>query len=306
MILIGSRALALRAPQLLSRPPVDFDWICTFQEFTDWMEKQSSKVKPTKVYELPEFNKMIVEGQTNCEFEIIKPGTSSELLTKLVESDPDTLETSFGKIPSLDILFTIKDSHKFKKFEYNSSGFWKTALDWHKMKSIGAEIKPQFSEFHQLRQKETYKNVLPKLNMSKNDFFDEKNGINQIYDHDDIHKSIAIYDKPAYTYYLKDNSEVLTDKDKFFSISEEIRLAGVQEEACVLAIERSLVPFPGIKTSEQAFQFALAKVCTSITGGYFRDYAFLNVFKALKTYPRNYWDIFQEKVRAGMVRRLTK
>ena len=62
MILIGSRALALRAPGALSRKPLDFDWCSTKQEFDTWMETNSHKVSPTKVYELPEFHKWIVEG----------------------------------------------------------------------------------------------------------------------------------------------------------------------------------------------------------------------------------------------------
>src|SRR5208282_3600997 len=105
MILIGSRSLVLRAPYALFRKPLDFDFICTQAEFDTWMEKESFKVKPTKVY--PEgSHKMIVEGSTNCEFELVKPGTSSAMLEELVR--PDCIETPFGMVPSLDMLFTIK------------------------------------------------------------------------------------------------------------------------------------------------------------------------------------------------------
>src|SRR5271165_7693485 len=87
MILIGSRALALRCPQALGRKPLDFDFLCSKKEFDVWMEKNSYKVNPTKVYELPEFHKFIVESATTpCEFEIITPGTSSELLAGLVDN----------------------------------------------------------------------------------------------------------------------------------------------------------------------------------------------------------------------------
>ncbi len=73
---------------------------------------ESFKVKPTKVY--PEGkNKMIVEGSTNCEFEIIKPDTSSYIMEELVAQDH--IETPFGMVPSLDMLFTIKSSHKYLK-----------------------------------------------------------------------------------------------------------------------------------------------------------------------------------------------
>ena len=36
------------------------------KEFDIWMEKNSRKINPTKIY--PEKNKIIVEGKSNCEF----------------------------------------------------------------------------------------------------------------------------------------------------------------------------------------------------------------------------------------------
>lgn len=307
MILIGSRALALRAPGALHRAPVDFDWCCTKEEFDTWMETSSAKVSPTKVYELPEFHKWIVEGSTNCEFEINVPGTSTEMLMDIVEGDPESIETPFGKVPSLDLLFTIKDSHKFKKFETprGCANFYKTAIDWYIMKKMGAKVREEYKAFHALREQESCPHKLPKLNMSKMDFFDsDQNGVVQTYVHDDIHVAIALNDRPAYTYYMKDGSEVLTDKNKFFSVPESTRLAGTIEEALTLALERSLIAHPGVWTPDYAFKFALAKVCTTITGGYFRAYSFEHVFEALQQYPRDYYQRFQKAVADGTVRRI--
>ncbi len=300
MILIGSRAMALRMPQILKRQPVDFDWVCTLDEYQEWMKKNSDKVNPTKMYELPEYNKFIVEGTTNCEFEIIKPDTSNELLADLVSKDPDTFETPFGKIPSLDLLFTIKDSHKYKKFGDSPNHFWKNTLDWHRMNSIGAKVRPEYQEFLKLREKETYTYLHPKLNTTKDQFFQD-DGIKYEVEHDDIHESVKRFDKPAYAYYLKDDEEVLCDKSKFFNISHSIRIAGVVEEAATLAIERSLIPH-GTWTAKQAWVFALAKVCTSITSGWFRKFAFENVFEVLNNYPEGYWEKFQQDRASGKVR----
>src|SRR5271166_3297925 len=116
MILIGSRALILRAPHLLLRRPEDFDFISTMPEFEKWLSENESIVNPKKVY--PEtsglhFNKMIIEGNSNIEFEIIQSEKSSGVLAELIKNDPDTLETSFGLVPSIDLLFTIKASHKY-------------------------------------------------------------------------------------------------------------------------------------------------------------------------------------------------
>jgi hypothetical protein len=309
MILIGSRALALRNKNLLKRKPLDFDWICTRQEYDKWIETDSFKVNPKKIHSEMNDKKMIVQGDVNCEFEFIEPGNSCELLFDLVNSDSKTIETPFGLVPNLDLLFTIKSSHKFKKFSsiYGMKNFYKTLTDYHMMENSGAKIRDGYLNFLKLREKESYDNQThPKLNVSKTEFFnEEENGIKQIYDHDEIHKVVAIEENiPAYTYYLKEGSAVLCDKDKFFSLPEEIRINGVIEESCVLALERSKIPFPDAMTSDQAFVFALAKVCTTITSGFFRNYAYLNALKVLNKYPKNYYEKFLNAVEKAIIKKL--
>ena len=304
--MIGSRALMLRCPSALMRKPLDFDFFCTEEEYHQWLEKNLSKVGKAEVY--PEGdNKMIVKGaDAICEFELVKPGSSTELFMQAVKDDPETIESPFGSIPSLNAIFSIKTSHRFKKFSTDAGAraWWKTLVDWHAMRSLGAEVTPRYMEFVKLREKETYSYKHPKLNMSKKDFFDDKNGITQIYFHDDLHSVIALNNLPAYTYYLLEGSEVLTDKNKFFSVSEDIRLAGVMEEAMTLALERSLIPHPGVLSPDQAFKMALAKVCSSVTSGYFRKFAYENAFEVIKKYPKNYFEKFQDAVKTGKIRRI--
>jgi hypothetical protein len=301
MILIGSRALALRAlahqaPKLLFREPKDFDFVCTQDEFNSWLEKNSSKVKPTKVY--AEKNKMIVEGATNCEFEIVGSAPSTEMMVKLVEGNAESVETPFGWVPTVDMLFTIKSSHKYLK---NSPHFWKTLVDYHIMKRYGAVVRPEYQDFLKVREKETYNYAHPKLNQSKDGFFAD-DAIQYVYDHDTIHESVARGEKPAYTYYMKDGEQVQCDKNKFFDLPHEVRINGVIEEAAVLAIERSLVPHPGVWSPEYAWKFALSKVCSSITSGWFRAFAYENALEILKLYPAGYWEKFQEDVKTGKVK----
>lgn len=303
MILIGSRALSLRIP--LKRKPQDFDFICTRNEFDLWLGKNMSKLNVSKVYSLPEFHKMIVESKTegcNCEFEIIQPGSSNELLVELLKNDPQTIDSgNFGLIPSLDLLFTIKASHRYKNTRPDF--FWKTVNDYHIMKSLGAQIQDSYKEFYNLRKQESYGNQkFPKLNVDKKDFFVNDNQLQYTYEHDDIHKAIALQDRPAYLYYNKEGSEVLSDKKRFFECSEQIRINGCIEEACVLAIERSLVPHPGIMSPKQAWHYALMKMCFGIVSGFFRDYCYDHMYKILKQYPENYFDRFNVAVENGLVR----
>lgn len=304
-MLIGSRSLALRLGSAFRRSPIDFDWASTKAEFDQWMERESHKVQPTKVYELPEYSKWICEGNTNCEFEIVKEGSSSELLTKLVESDPDTIETQFGLIPSLNLLFAIKQSHRFKKFNHDPRPWFKHCQDWHLMKRCGAEIKPEHEAFLKLREAESYANQKhPKLNVSKSDFFKD-DGIQYIWSHDDLHEAVKVNDTVAYTHYLQDNEPVKCSKQKFFAVSEHIRLSGGAEEGMTLALERSLIPSPGAWTPDYAFHFAMGKVCSSITSGFFRLWCFEALPEILKLYnetSKDYYGKFQRALADGKVR----
>ena len=97
----------------------------------------------------------------------------------------------------------------------------------------------------------------------------------------------------------------MTEKAKFFAQPREIQLNGVIEEAAVLAIERSLVPHAGVWTPEYAWKFALSKVCSSITSGWFRSFAYDNALEILKLYPAGYWEKFQKDVESGLVKPFT-
>lgn len=306
MILIGSRAYSLRMIALdrkdaILRKPVDFDFVASLEEATKWVEDNAAKIGMTKSYPEKDGAKLIAEGKTNVEFEIVRPGTSSEMLVQLVTGDPESFPSPFGMVPTLDMLFTIKSSHKYLK---NSPHFWKTLVDYHIMKKLGAVVRPEYQDFLKLREKETYTYAHPKLNQSKDQFFADDN-IKYVYDHDTIHESVALHGRPAYTFYMKDGEQVQTSKKKFFEAPRHIQLAGVIEEAAVLAIERSLVPHPGVKTPEQAWRFALSKVCSSITSGWFREFGYENALEIIKLYPEGYWDKFQKDVDSGLVKPFT-
>jgi hypothetical protein len=299
MILYGSRAANLIDSKVINRTSLDFDFCCTMEEYHDWFDKNSHKINITKNYEFG--NKMIIEGDTNVEFEIIKPNTSSELLHDLVSKDSDTIHTSMGMIPSMDMLFTLKTSHRYLK---NSPHFWKTLFDYHRMKASGAKIREEYQEFLKVREKETYNYLHPKLNVNKDDFFKDDN-ITYLYDHDSIHEACKLQDKPAYTYYLKDGSEVMCSMDKFFACDRSIQLAGVIEEAAVLAIERSLLPHFNIMSVSQAWHFAFSKVCSSITSGKFREYSYCNAPEILSYYPYiRYYDRFKAAMNSGKIKHI--
>ena len=99
---------------------------------------------------------------------------------------------------------------------------------------------------------------------------------------------------PAYTKYMKDEADVMTDAEKFFQQKLQTQILGVVEETMVLALERFCFQPHNQKLLKQqkhqlklpkyAFEFCLKKVCTTITGGYFREFAYIHYFEALKVY----------------------
>lgn len=148
--------------------------------------------------------------------------------------------------------------------------------------------------FFDMRQKDNYfKTSLPNLNTDKKSFFKDNF---YIYDHDSIYEQIAIEDKPVYLLYMKDNEPVMTDKNKFYKLDRYHQLLGVVEEAMTLACERLLLMPDNqaqidkqLKTDNKdififAFMLCLKKVCTTITSGYFREFAHENYDDAVKLF----------------------
>lgn len=298
MILIGSRALFAINPAILGRPMLDYDFISTEEEAKKFISK---KCDNHKIYD--QGKKIIAEGPTPFEFEILERSPTARMFKELVDAEQHSIACSAPwfesewKCPSLNLLFTLKSSHRYLK---NSPHFWKNAMDYHRMKICGAFVEDTHKDFLRTREKETYTYNHPKLNVKKKDFFKDDN-IQYIYDHDSIHEAVKHLDKPAYRYYMKDGEEVQTSKSKFFEVDEIIRLYGVLEESYVLALERSQIPFEGIDP-KKSFLMALSKVCTSITSGWFREFAYENIFSVLKMYNPNYVERFNSALEAGIVK----
>jgi len=234
----------------------------------------------------------------NYEFEIAWPGSSGELLLK-IEGAEEWREAFASK----EACLALKLSHRFKK---DSPHFLKTMRDVQAYKAAGIVLTPELENLWlPQREAETYTYNHPKLNVAKGEFF-SGDGVRYVYDHDTIHEAVALinssrrvagpstpgkltsyyedYNIPAYTFYMQDGAQVMTDADKFNDCPEQIRLYGVYEEACVLALERSQIPFDFKPDPRYSFELALMKVCTSITSGWFRWYAWENYDKVLDLY----------------------
>lgn len=295
MIIIGSVAANLW--DILDRDiGKDLDVIMTYDQFQLYLKDSSVKPYLRACYPLDDSHFVLkYESGKIEEVEIAWPGSSAAMLMARYPGMEKPEEYSTWQYAYPNELYAIKMSHRYKK---NSVHHYKTMADIHAMRAFGCEITEDLQEFYQLRQKESYSYSHPKLDQSKEGFF-SGDGVNYIYDHDSIHLAVAVGEQPAYLSYIRDGAEVMTSREKFFACSEETRLLGVYEESCVLALERSQIPYDFKPDPRKSFETALMKVQTSITSGWFREFAWENHQKVIDLYEAFGQDDYVQKFKAN-------
>ena len=146
--------------------------------------------------------------------------------------------------------------------------------------------------------------------MSKsNDEFFDKTGVYVKYHfvHDDLHELMAHRDRPIYTYMQKDNSVAWCEKSMWDELDSQWKNEAVLEEAYVIALERKMIPMlldrGKFCTTESAFQWALMRICTTLCGGWFRQWATDHYDEILGQYDGNYFDKFTTAFMQGKLER---
>lgn len=300
MLVIGSRALKKTGEEYLSSSPRQWDWdyICTYNEFLEY-KKQVGKCM---TYPINRGKTMILKTKTLiAEFEIAWEDSTAAALLEIIKQNPSLVVEEDGKYwAKPDLIFTLKKSHRYLK---DSPHFLKTMVDYNHMLSLGCQVPESLRDWYKKREKETYWYSHPKLDVSKNEFFKGPE-IPYVYDHDTIHLAMMHLDKPAYDYFKPDDKEVMCSKEMFMACDEKIRLYSVLEESYVLALERSQIPAPNAWTPRKSFEVALSKVCSSITSGWFRAYAYEHYFDVLALYNDNYTKKFWAAVDSGIVKKI--
>jgi hypothetical protein len=295
MLTIGSYAL-LAAGIDPGRVPNDRDYIGTHQA----IQRRLEAICPAAVYPVGGGRTLVarIAGGRIHEYEIAWPGTTSERILELTGTLGDV-----NLYASPEMCLLLKLSHRYLR---NSPHFLKTRDDINLLRRRGVKVRDEWLPLLKEREKETYTYRHPDLNQPKAGFF-SRDGLTYVWDHDDVHRAVAAPLQPAYRAYMKDGAEVACDRVRFEALALDHRLRGVAEEAMVLAIERSLVPYPGMKTPTEAFTYALQKVCTSITSGWFREFAWEHYDEVLAWYRNDgrgsYWARFEELAKTGFVKK---
>ncbi len=283
---------ALRRYLDISRKSIDTDIVATYDDAVQYM-KEAGHIR--EIYPFAEGKKMVakyVSGEV-IEAEIAWPGSlSAELLDIITDTDGIWYA-------DLNTQYMLKMSHRYLK---NSPHFLKTMRDIHLMRGLGAHIPESQKAFFMRREKATYDYKLPNLNQSKKEFFKatDQDRYGHKYDHDSIHRAVMLFDQPAYEFYKPDVNEVYTSAQMFDSQPHFIKIAGVYEEACVLALERSQIVHGDSVKPSWSFNKALEKVCTSITSGWFREFAWENFDEVRNFYYKQGEDDYVKRFRAGL------
>lgn len=299
LILLGSQAAQHHVN--LKRDLVDHDLLGKYSEVSTlaarWFQgkRQARPINGGK--------KMLYSsGRMIMEAEIAWPGSTAEELMHLVAADPRSQERFGLVVPSLDVLYMLKMSHRYLK---NSPHFLKTMRDIQLFRRAGAIIRPEHEAFLRRREAETYDYKHPSLMRRKDEFF-SGDGVAYVYDHDSIHEVVALPKEPAYRLFQRDGAEVAVDRAKWDRMDYADQLRSVYEEATVLALERSQIPHFGKVSPAWSFEHALMKVCTSITSGWWREFAWENYDAAMAFHNYNYADVFWNAVWSGRVKKHAK
>ncbi len=299
MLRIGSRALP---PGLVTRPPQDWDYIATLDEANEaW--GQVPAARRVSFYPINQGKTMLLvkkdewsPGLMRVEFELAWPGTTAAEILDMAGAGRNDCAT-------LELCLLLKLSHRYLR---NSPHFLKTMRDIQKLRLHGVKVPTEWHGLLKRREQETYTYAHPNLDVSKDQFFQAQGALKYVYDHDDIHRAVARSEIgiPAYEFYKEPGAQVKCSRELFEAVPEFRRLNGVIEEAYVLALERSQIPFNYKPDAKWSFDMALQKVCTSITSGWFREYAWEHYDAVQALYDPEYVRRFLRAVHVGRVKRV--
>lgn len=304
------------------RTPSDIDIVGKFDDVVEFCRVSALQHSGTIYQQYPasEGNKLITKIRAPSlpdpliiEAEIAWSGSNSEELLQLIVNDRDSTTTFLNGIvvtfAPLTILYLLKMSHRFVR---NSPHFHKTRSDIKRMREqadVAWPFPEHYADFYKRRLEVTYDYNHPKLNQDSSTFF-SGDGVEYLYNHDDIHRAVAIRNNsPAYLSYIEDGQQVNCSREKFWAAGHSVRINGVLEECYVLALERSIIPYKSYRGDhpdpESAFKTsfltALEKVCTSITSGWFREFAWESYDQVCDLYSSDFVGKFLNALQGGMI-----
>lgn len=259
-VLVGSRALSYRLPTFKLKPEADWDIICD--------EKDEVKFKGLKA----EFSRF--EDLNNQALVDEYGGLPRHLLGERI------------RVLELEGQTIMKRSHLWRDrgFGKHITQYYNHLLPATFGSSLSVSSHPLCIERTKMTKK-AYPQSNPQLNQSNEDFFDD--AVDKKYDHDWLHELYAHKEQPMYTYMKRDDSQAWCERDMWDGFCYQDQVKCVAEECYVIATERFLVPSDWDYPKRLAYFKALEKVCTTLTSGWFRDFAIDNFPEVKQMYSED-------------------
>lgn len=196
---------------------------------------------------------------------------------------PSLEKWDFGKIASLDELYTIKVSHVFWDLK---NGSWdKHMNDILTLQKAEAKFIPELYNILYPVWEERYGKKKANLEQEPDEFFNPN--IQRVYEHDSVHDSIKYYDQPLFNQILRDGHNVAVDKNKFNALSPMDKNRLVFEEVYATALERHIIPSNYTMNARVGYAKALKQTITSFSKGWFPLHIVLN-YMELRSPEINY------------------
>ncbi len=317
MIVIGSKALLSFLPNNERWNGSDFDVLMTPEEFKSWTQQYRSNI--TKL--IPRSGnkyKAILEDYVETkqyEIEIGYEGTSAEWLLSrennitspipilgFLGEDLYPLRLQYQLVTKYShIIYPVHFEKNINDYHLIKSNLWLSKID------NLLDIK-DYKEYYDLRSaeaKERYSDKFktPNLHVTNEDFFSSKLAVKTYFIHDHIHEVMKHYEQPVYEMMKRDFSLAKCEEDMFFSLDFEKRIACVQEEAYVIALERYIIPQAGDFCDDhfECYKKALQRICTTLCSGWFRKFAIENYPKVIKRYDEHFVHRFITSYREGEI-----
>lgn len=302
MVIIGSKALSFYIPGIKYK---DIDLIGSNKDVDILSELLNPKKIKTSDYSVvlfgidKNFNELY--DVDNLEIHLIEKSESLKLYYEY--SNPEKINI---KLAPLEVLFSIKKSHIHYpvNFEKHINSYCILNDIFNGVDSLEYITKIRIEE----TENRLGKIKTPSLNKSVSEFFGQSEGyVKYYFEHDDIHIAVSHYEEPIYRMMQSDYNIVKCDKSKWDNFDFEKKCKCVLEEAYVIALERKIFPmlFGGSKlyTSDDSFKWAMNRICTNLTSGWFRKFATDNYNRIVENYYNpKYVDDFLEKYEMGTIK----
>jgi hypothetical protein len=297
MLIVGSHALNRMHH---NRKPNDLDIIVPHDRADEIAKSYGEVVKSDE-------NVVIVKNslQGRIEFLIARPGNAFwEYLKRY-----DAFEGDSNFIDAAG-LFSLKKSHihipiKFEKHIHDYCLLNKMVGGRDAM----PELTKHNTEDIKKRLGKHFKS--PSLNKSVKEFFAQSEGkVMSWFVHDHIHEAMSHYERPLYEKMQKDLTMAKCEKELWEGFSYEDKMRCVLEEAYVIALERKIIPvlYGGAKeffSPEKALKWSMMRVCTTLTGGWFRKFATENYPEIMSFADNGYVRKFLKSVDKGEIKTIS-